>query len=219
MWDCAAGGEWKTNFNQSMFGSNGNLTSLDYRWHWIHFWDWNHIYGNLLDYIHIERVWDESPFCFGNDLVFTEKFCERSKVPQTICSWLFIWVSDWVFEFNKTLGNGPRWDRRFGMEHHGPGQCPMDSQCMQCCIPSKDLKLGGGDCLCDFSSDTMCFHNREALTAIHAKLGQTLTNGPPFRLSCRVGTKTMVSHLDDFWTKNTCFLYKKNLMVGENPPP
>ena len=143
MWDCAAGGEWKTNFNQSMFGSNGNLTSLDYRWHWIHFWDWNPIYGNLLDYIHIERVWDESPFCFGNDLVFTEKFCARSKVPQTICSWLFIWVSDWVFEFNKTLGNGPRWDRRFGMEHYGPGHCPMDSQCMQCCIPSKDLKLGG----------------------------------------------------------------------------
>ena len=202
-----------------MFGSNGNLTSLDYRWHWIHFWDWNPIYGNLLDYIHIERVWDESPFCFGNDLVFTEKFCERSKVPQTICSWLFIWVSDWVFEFNKTLGNGPRWDRRFGMEHHGPGHCPVDSQCMQCCIPSKDLKLGGGDCLCDFSSDTMCFHNREALTAIHAKLGQTLTDGPPFRLSCRVGTKTMVSHLDDFWTKNTCFLRKKSLMVGENPPP
>ena len=44
MWDCAAGGEWKTNFNQSMFGSNGNLTSLDYRWHWIHFWDWNPIW-------------------------------------------------------------------------------------------------------------------------------------------------------------------------------
>ena len=118
-----------------MFGSNGNLTSLDYRWHWIHFWDWNPIYGNLLDYIHIERVWDESAFCFGNDLVFTEKFCARSKVPQTICSWLFIWVSDWVFEFNKTLGNGPRWDRRFGIDWN---TVDLDSQC---CTLSQDLKL------------------------------------------------------------------------------
>ena len=72
MWDCAAGGEWKTNFNQSMFGSNGNLTSLDYRWHWIHF-EIEIPYGNFHDYIHIERVWDENTFCFGNDLVFTEK--------------------------------------------------------------------------------------------------------------------------------------------------
>ena len=137
------GGEWKTNFNQSMFGSNGNLTSLDYRWHWIHFWDWNPIWKSSWLHSHWASLrWKH--FLFRKWFSFHWKKSVRGQKFHK----QFVAHSSFEFQIEYLNCSRPCTTHKAAgldgivglvytihMERNGPGQS------MQCCIPSQDLQL------------------------------------------------------------------------------